>query len=128
MKIAPNNKQKRKYSIEIICNAFNLKRDAYYKYQKRFTLKNKTEKNVVELVMLSRKILPRQGTRKLMKSLHSELDKQNIKVGRYQLFRILRENDLLVKRKKYSSRTTNSFHRFYKYNNCIKDLVIDRPN
>ena len=63
-----------------------------------------------------------------MKSLKNEFQNNNLKIGRDQLFRILRENDLLVRRKKYASRTTNSYHRFYKYNNIIKDLEINRSN
>lgn len=128
MKVAPKNRQNRQLSIEIICDAFSLKRDAYYKYQKRFVIKKLMEQKVVELVKQSRKILTREGTRKLMKSLKNELQKNNIKIGRDQLFRILRENELLVRRKKYSSRTTNSYHRFYKYGNIIKELKIHRPN
>lgn len=63
-----------------------------------------------------------------MKSLHEDFQKNKLKIGRDQLFRILRENGLLIRRKKYSSRTTNSHHRFYKYGNIIKDLAINRAN
>jgi len=63
-----------------------------------------------------------------MKSLHEDFQKQHLKIGKDRLFSILRENRLLVRRKKYSSRTTNSHHRFYKYNNIIKDLKIYRPD
>ena len=35
---------------------------------------------------------------------------------------------MLTLRKKYSSRTTNSLHRFRKYKNIIKDLKVNRPN
>lgn len=35
---------------------------------------------------------------------------------------------MLTLRKKYSSRTTNSLHRFYKYKNIIKDIDVTRPN
>src|SRR5690606_41675961 len=35
---------------------------------------------------------------------------------------------MLTLRKKYSTRTTNSLHRFYKYNNIIKDVVVTRSN
>jgi transposase InsO family protein len=35
---------------------------------------------------------------------------------------------MLTLRKKYSARTTNSMHRFYKYNNIIKDLEITKSN
>ena len=128
MKIAPKNRQHRQFNIQTICEGFALKRDAYYKFQKRFMAQKQVEQQVIALVEKSRRTLPREGTRKLMKSLYGEFQKQRLKVGRDQLFRILRENKLLVRRKKYSSRTTNSYHRFYKYNNIIKDLKINRPN
>ncbi len=128
MKTVKNNPKEKPFSIEIICNGFSLKRDAFYKFQKRYVAKKQVEQNIVQLVINSRRTLPREGTRKLLKSLHNDFQKQHLKVGRDQLFRILRENKLLVKRKKYSSRTTNSHHRFYKYNNIIKDLKINRPN
>jgi putative transposase len=35
---------------------------------------------------------------------------------------------MLTLRKKYSSRTTNSLHRFRKYKNIIKDVKVTRPN
>jgi len=35
---------------------------------------------------------------------------------------------MLTLRKKYSCRTTNFYHRFYKYNNIIKDVEVNRPN
>ena len=35
---------------------------------------------------------------------------------------------MLSLRKKYSSRTTNSLHRFYKYHNIIKDFKASRTN
>ena len=35
---------------------------------------------------------------------------------------------MLIHRKKYTTRTTNSLHRFYKYKNIIKDLKITQPN
>ncbi len=128
MKLAPKNRKERLFNIETICEAFSLKRDAYYKFHKRYLAKRKVEQIVVELVRKSRRTLPREGTRKLMKSLHQDFQKQPLKIGRDRLFRILRENELLVRRKKYSSRITNSYHRFYKYNNSIKNLKINRPN
>jgi transposase InsO family protein len=60
--------------------------------------------------------------------LKNEFDKANLKVGRDTLFNILRKHQMLTLRKKYSSRTTNSYHRFYKYNNTIKDLEVTKPN
>jgi putative transposase len=66
--------------------------------------------------------------RKLQRSLDPEFTKANLKVGRDTLFNILRKHNMLTLRKKYSSRTTNSLHRFYKYHNIIKDFKTSRPN
>ena len=66
--------------------------------------------------------------RKLTKSLDVDFTNANIKVGRDSLFNILRKHNMLTLRKKTSARTTNSYHRFYKYNNIIKDLDINRAN
>jgi len=63
-----------------------------------------------------------------MKSLEVDFNKANIKVGRDTLFNVLRKHQMLTLRKKTSARTTNSYHRFYKYNNIIKDLEVTRAN
>ncbi|AUC82716.1 hypothetical protein CW733_11515 [Lacinutrix sp. Bg11-31] len=44
------------------------------------------------------------------------------------MFNVLRKHQMLTLRKKYSARTTNSYHRFYKYSNIIKDIEVTRPN
>ena len=49
-------------------------------------------------------------------------------MGRDTLFNVLRKHNMLTLRKKYSSRTTYSLHRFYKYKNIIKDVEATRPN
>ena len=72
--------------------------------------------------MKRRRSLPREGVRKLKISLEDEFTKANLKVGRDTLFNVLRKHQMLTLRKKYSARTTNSLHRFYKYKNIIKDV------
>ena len=66
--------------------------------------------------------------RKLIKALDVDFKKANIKVGRDTLFNVLRKYKMLTLKKKTSARTTNSYHRFYKYNNIIKDVKVTRPN
>ncbi len=66
--------------------------------------------------------------RKLKISLNEDFVKANLKIGRDTLFNVLRKHRLLTLRKKYSARTTNSYHRFYKYNNIIKDVEVTKPN
>jgi putative transposase len=63
-----------------------------------------------------------------MRSLKVEFKKHHLKVGRDTLFKILRDHNMLTLRKKYSARTTNSYHRFHKYKNIIKELEVNKPN
>ena len=128
METIDNNPKERPFSIFTICKGYDLTRDAFYKYKKRYVKRIIIENQVLEIVHKRRRTLPREGARKLMRSLKMDFEKHNIKIGRDQLLRILRDNDLLIRRKKYSSRTTNSHHRFYKYKNSIKELEINRPN
>lgn len=115
-------------SLTTITACFGLKRDAYYKYKRREDKRLEIEKKVLEIVKNRRKSLPREGVRKLTRSLDQEFKNAHLKIGRDTLFNILRKHDMLIRRKKYSCRTTNSLHRFYKYKNIIKDLEVNRPN
>ncbi|MFK7834256.1 MAG: IS3 family transposase [Winogradskyella sp.] len=115
-------------SLTTITHCFGLKRDAYYKYKRREDKRLEIEKKVVAIVKNRRKSLPREGVRKLTKSLNNEFVKANLKIGRDTLFNILRKHNMLTLRKKTSPRTTNSLHRFYKYKNIIKDIKVTKSN
>lgn len=115
-------------SISEVCACFCLKRDAFYKYQKRFKQRGTVVKQVLEKVKEKRKEQPRVGTRKLYEALLPSFENANIKVGRDSLFNILRKNNMLVKRKKAYCKTTNSYHHFHKYNNLIKEMGTTKPN
>ena len=71
--------------------------------------------------------MTRIGTRKLHYLIKPYLDKMGIRCGRDRLFAILKFEGLLVKKKRNYMRTTNSYHRFYKHPNLIKDISISRP-
>ena len=71
--------------------------------------------------------LPRLGTRKLYYLMKEDLTTEGIKLGRDRLFDFLREEHLLIgKRKKYT-KTTYSKHWMRKYPNLTKDLQLTRP-
>jgi len=128
MKAVNTTKKTGVSNIGTTCGYFGMHRDAYYKYQKRFQERKKIESRVIDLVNKERSEQPRVGTRKLYKELQDALDSQGIKIGRDTLFEILRSHDMLVKRKKASCKTTDSYHRFHKYTNLIKDKEITAPN
>jgi putative transposase len=115
-------------TLETTCNGFDLHRDAYYKQLKRSTQRKVLNAKIVNLVKEIRSDQPRVGTRKMHVDLQPTLNLLGLKVGRDSLFGILREHQMLVKRKKASCKTTNSYHRFHKYNNLIKNMNVIAPN
>ena len=128
MKAVEKSRKTGMVSVQKVCDCWKLKRDAYYKLKERFKYRNADKAKVIELVKVERQTQPRVGTVKLHKHLKDELMKIGVKIGRDRLFDLLRDNDMLVRRKKASFKTTNSYHHFHKYNNLIKDLKITKPN
>jgi len=70
--------------------------------------------------------MTRVGTKKTYFLIKPDLDRMDIKCGRDKLHAILRNEGMLIKKKKNYMRTTNSYHRYYKHPNLIKDLNINR--
>jgi putative transposase len=128
MKTVPKTTKTGKASLSATCICFNLTRDAYYKYLKRFKKRESEKAQVVALVNKERKEQPRVGGRKLHEALQPAFNAADLKIGRDYLFDILREYNMLIRRKKATCRTTNSYHHFYKYNNLVKDMQVTRPN
>lgn len=103
-------------------------RQAYYKQLKRVSDYKTTTDKVVILVKEARHEQYRKGTRKVYLDIKPELNKLGIKIGRDKLFKLLKDNDLLVKpkKKKYTV-TTDSKHFLRKHKNKIKNIKIDQP-
>ena len=76
------------------------------------------------MVQEIRKRHRRSGTRKLMVYLQPALEQVGIKIGRDSLNKLLRENNLLVKKTKRFHVTTDSHHYFYKSPNLLKDTKL----
>ena len=123
MKTVTTARQTRQENLTEICALFDLKRDAYYKYLKRYKVRKSQEEQVIIMVDIKRKVLPRVGCHKLLNYLENDFNDVNIKIGRDKLFNILRANNRLIKPRRASCRTTNSYHHFHKYNNLIKDFT-----
>jgi transposase InsO family protein len=125
MKKAPKG---HKGSVSKICERFGLKRDSYYKFQRRNKKSTERTNKVISLVKERRKDQSREGVRKLHEALIEDFILYGLKVGRDKLFDILRENHMLVYKKRAGARTTNSYHHFHKYKNLIKNMKITKPN
>ncbi|MFD2936166.1 IS3 family transposase [Spirosoma flavum] len=103
-------------------------RQAYYQYWQRQAGQTNNEPDVIELVKTLRQDHPKMGGRKLHDLLQEEMTKKGIKLGRDALFELLAANGLLIRRRRRRVTTTFSKHRFRKYPNLIKKLVVERPN
>lgn len=103
-------------------------RQAYYQYWQRQAGQNDSESDVIEWVQKLRKDHPKMGGRKLYDLLKEEMARKDIKMGRDALFELLAAKGLLIRRRRRRVTTTFSGHRFRKYPNLIKELVVNRPN
>lgn len=78
----------------------------------------------MEKVKEKRRDMPRLGGRKVLYL----LKKDGIDIGRDKLFELLRNNNMLVSKRKRKVYTTNSKHWLKKYPNLIEGLDILKPN
>ena len=106
---------------------FGISRQAYYKALNRANRLSLEHHLIVQRVDEIRQEMPRLGGRKLYYMLRSEMKHQDIRLGRDQLFVLLRDNNRLVKRRRSGIRTTYSYRRFNRYDNLLKDYKTSRP-
>jgi putative transposase len=74
-----------------------------------------------------RHLLPQLGTRKLHKLLGEEGKGHGVKIGRDRLFDLLREEALLVVRKRKYVKTTDSRSWMRQYPDLVKGMKLERP-
>ena len=105
-----------------------MKRQSWYFHKNRQEKTAFEHEFLIKLVLEKRKIMPRIGTKKLLFLLEEDIKLHGIKIGRDKFFSFMRENDLLISKKRKYTKTTNSFHRFYKYPNLIKEFIPTASN
>lgn len=105
-----------------------MKRQSWYFHKNRQENTAFQHELLIKSVSEKRKIMPRIGTKKLLFLLEKDIKLHGIKIGRDKFFTFMRENDLLISKKRKYTKTTNSFHRFYKYSNLIKYFIPTGSN
>lgn len=121
---------KQKYptlSYSYLCGLFGKTRQAYYKAQKRIRELEREKLKIISLVKEIRKERPKVGGRKLYIELSDKFKELNIKIGRDRFFDILREHNLLIK-KKSSSHKGKYSHGQYVYPNKISGRTFTEAN
>jgi transposase InsO family protein len=111
-------------SLARLCALFGVTRQAYYEGQLHENRTSIAHMIVLTLVKELRDGIPMLGTRKLLFMLTPQLEKHGIKLGRDQLFDLLRFHGLLMRRRKRFAKTTDSHHWLKKYPNLIKELLL----
>ena len=109
------------HSVSSCCAYFNKSRQGYYNRKQSEFRKEEKQREILMPVQKVRHTIPYCGGRKL----HYMLNNQGITVGRDALFTILRQEGLLIKRKRKYVRTTDSRHSLLTYENLIKDMEIN---
>lgn len=106
---------------------FGVTRQAFYECQAHEIKTNIAHSIILTLVKETRDIMPMIGTRKLLYEIQPKILDHGIKMGRDQLFDILRFHGLLIRRRKRGVRTTDSCHWLKKYPNLIEHMEPSAP-
>jgi putative transposase len=111
--------------VTLLCEMIGMSRQNYYKARRVRNRRRVDEQLVIELVRKERCLQPRLGTRKLLRILGKEFSAASVRIGRDGLFEVLRRYKMLIlKRRCFRPRTTDSRHRFGFYDNLLKDKVL----
>ncbi len=115
-------------AVRRFCSVFGKTRQSWYYVNSHAAMQDMRNSMVVKLVNEIREQQPRIGTRKLYHLLAPQLQLHKIKIGRDQLFDVLEQYGLLIRHRRRKAITTNSNHRFYKYENLIQQLQLHGKN
>ena len=115
-------------SLVRLCRLLGVTRQALYQHGWRNAESNIEAELIIQQVIKMRKRHPVIGTRKLYLMLQPFLLEHQVKIGRDKLFDLLAVHKLLVRRRQRKISTTQSYHRFYKYPNLIREMEITRKN
>jgi putative transposase len=115
------------YSLAFICSLFGKTRHAYYDSIWRTNNDILRQELVIKFVRELRKEQPKIGTRKLHHLIIPMLKEHKISIGRDELFELLEQYKMLIRRRKRKNITTDSKHWLHKYPNLIEYLEPDAP-
>lgn len=115
-------------SLVRFCRLLGVTRQSYYQHFWHRELLSIEEELIIGKVIEIRASHRHMGGRKLYEVLQPFILEHNIKIGRDALFDLLAANSLLVRRRKRKIATTNSYHRYKKYPNLIRDFTPAGPN
>ena len=111
-----------------MCAFFGLTAQGYYKGIRQRSRKETEEKLIIELVQAVRSTNKKMGGKKLYSLLEKQIHCIDEGMGRDKFFDLLGRWGLLIKRKRKYCVTTQSHHRFYKYDNKLLSFKPVKPH
>jgi transposase InsO family protein len=113
-----------------LCGLFGKTRQGYHKQVNSIERLGLKEQVVLASVrkIRTRTKTNRWGCRKLQDLVNEEIECMNLRIGRDNLFNLLRENNMLVRRRKRKFFTTDSHHWLRKYDNLIQNKELTASN
>jgi putative transposase len=116
-------------TVRELCSLLGYSTQAYYKFHRTKERKYLTNDLLLHQVSLLRTPQEKIGARKMYGLLQPFMQEHSLNLGRDAFFDLLRDNGLLVrKRRRKKPITTFSNHPFKKYPNQIKDFEPTGPN
>lgn len=114
--------------MTFICKLFGKSRQAWYDQCRSNTEEQLTETLVLKLVEEIRRQLPRVGVIKLHEMLRESFKAHGIKMGRDALYELLGNCGYLLRYRRRKPYTTDSNHRFKKYPNLIREMILTQAD
>ena len=120
---------KKSKNISGLCRRAHMSRPNYYAKRKRRKKEDINIDFILFLIRNERKVQPRIGVRKLHKIIEEDLSKHSVSIGRDRLFKVLREESMLVDKKKaFTPKTTDSTGNLKNYINLLELYEPTAPN
>jgi putative transposase len=116
-------------SINTLCSLLGYSRQSFYQNRQQKEKEALQADLLLQEVVMIRTVQKRLGARKLFFMMQQFIEEHSIRIGRDAFFDLLRNNRLLVrKRKRQKPTTTFSNHWMRKYDNLIIGFIPTSPN
>ena len=117
--IIKNNIPKDNLCMHEACCLLEVSKSGYLAWNDRAEKDDKFEIKVISAIHHIAEQFPYYGYKRMTKALQRE----GFKVNHKRIYRLMAEAKLLCKRKKFRPMTTNSNHKFQKYQNLAKEFI-----
>lgn len=112
--------------MDALCGLFGRSKQAFYQHHRKADENRVDKERILLHIREIRDNLPGCGVRKIHEMLRRY--HQTCHIGRDRLFDLLREEGMLIRKRKRKKRTTYSDHHMRVYPNAVTDVIPVRPN